>query len=194
MPLRLATLAVLLVTLTGLGLADGVTGIQLRVYFFATAGIVGAGLLLGLMLRRTPWVVGILLIPAVMGSIAYGGSTASLHDGSGQRYWTPTATLPTDYRLAFGEGVLDLRSLKAPATAETVHVTMAGGHLKVIAPKSMDLVVDAHLRFGAVRVDGEDREHGSSIHQVVEPLAIAKGVPITIDAHIATGLLTVERV
>jgi phage shock protein PspC (stress-responsive transcriptional regulator)/FtsH-binding integral membrane protein len=193
MPLRLATLCVLIVALTVLGLIDAASGIQLRTYFFVTAGIVAAALLLGLALRRTPWVLSILLIPALLGSIAYGGTTASLHDGSGQRNWTPTTTLPGSYRLAFGEGILDLRSLQTPETPRTVHVTMAGGRLRIIAPKTMNLVVDAHLRFGEISVDGVDRQHGSGVYQTIEPLAGHQGAQITIDARLATGQITVDH-
>jgi phage shock protein PspC (stress-responsive transcriptional regulator) len=193
MPVRWATLAVLVATLTVLGLVDAVTGIQLRVYFFAGVAIVGLGLLIGFALRRTPWVVSILLVPAIAGSIAYGGSTASLHDGSGQRNWTPTSALSGSYRLAFGEGILDLRSLQTPETPRTVHVTMAGGRLRIIAPKTMNLVVDAHLRFGEISVDGVDRQHGSGVYQTIEPLAGHQGAQITIDARLATGQITVDH-
>jgi phage shock protein PspC (stress-responsive transcriptional regulator) len=193
MPIRLATLGALLATLIVLGLVDAASGIQLRAYFFAAAGIIGLGLVVGLVLRRTPWVVSILLIPALVGAVAFGGSTASLHDGSGQRSWTPTTALPASYRLAFGDGVLDLRSLKMPATPRTVHVTMAGGRLQIVAPPTMNLTVDAHLRFGQIKEDGIDKEHGSSISQVIEPLATAKGTPITVDVQLATGLVQVDH-
>jgi hypothetical protein len=193
MPVRLATLGVLLAALVVLGLVDAASGIQLRAYFFATAGIVGLGLLVGLVLRRTPWSVALLLVPAVLGSVAFGGSTASLHDGSGQRSWTPTSSLPANYRLAFGDAVLDLRSLKAPTSPQTVNITMAGGRLQIVAPPTMNLAVDAHLRFGQVQEDGIDKEHGSSISQVVEPLARATGAPITLDVHLATGLVEVDH-
>lgn len=193
MPVRLATLAALIVTLTVLGLVDAASGIQLRVYFYAALGIVGAGVLLGLLLRRTPWGISVLLIPAAVGAIAYGGSRASLHDGSGERDWTPTTSLASNYRLAFGQGVLDLRSLHATSTPQTVHVTMAGGQVRILAPKTMNLTVDAHLRFGQISVDGVDKEHGAGLQHTIAPLASAQGVPITVDVELATGRITVNH-
>jgi hypothetical protein len=70
---------------------------------------------------------------------------------------------------------------------------MAGGRLRILAPRTMNLVVDAHLRFGDIEVDGVDRQHGTSVSQVVQPLAEARGATLTVDAHVATGQITVEH-
>ena len=54
-----------------------------------------------------------LLIVSVVGLVAFAPTHASLHDGSGQRDWTPAAVtdLNDHYKLAFGQGVLDLTRL-----------------------------------------------------------------------------------
>jgi phage shock protein PspC (stress-responsive transcriptional regulator) len=193
MPVRLSILGALVATLTVLGLVDAASGIQLRVYFYVVLGIVGLGLLVGMALRRTPWALSVLLIPAAVGSIAYGGSAASLHDGTGQRDWVPTTSLPSNYRLAFGDGVLDLRSLHAQSSPQTVHVRLAGGRVRIIAPATMNLTVKANVRFGQLQVDGIDKDDGAGVDHLVAPLATAKGQPIRVDVELATGQVVVEH-
>ncbi|MGN6606755.1 MAG: PspC domain-containing protein [Jatrophihabitans sp.] len=193
-PVRLATVGALLTTLVVLGLIDAAKGIVLPTYFFVTLGIVGAGLLVGLLLRRTPWSLLPLLIPAVAGSIAYTGSGASLHDGFGDRAWTPSTSLAPSYRLAFGRGTLDLTSLTAPTTPTTVHITEASGQVRIVAPKSLDLRVDTHLHFGLLKVDGHKVDDGSHIDHVVAAPTGATGAPITIDVQLATGEIVVDHV
>ena len=77
---------------------DAVWGIAIPVYFWVVSATVLLGLLVGLVLRRTPWSVAVLLVPAVAGIVAFGGSGASLHDGFGQRQWTPTGAPDSHYR------------------------------------------------------------------------------------------------
>jgi phage shock protein PspC (stress-responsive transcriptional regulator)/FtsH-binding integral membrane protein len=83
LPLRIAIIVSLAVTLTVLGIVDAVTGIQFQTYFWVTLGIVGLGLLVGLVMRRTPWSMLPLLVLGGAGAIAFGGSAASLHAGRG---------------------------------------------------------------------------------------------------------------
>ena len=128
MPVRVAMLVTLIVTLTVLGIADAVSGIQLQAYFWTTLGIVGVGLLVGMVLRRTPWGMTPLLIPAIAGVVAFAGSHASLHDGTGQRVWTATDTPASSYGLAFGQGTLDLTQLPIHHTEQHIDITMAAGH------------------------------------------------------------------
>jgi phage shock protein PspC (stress-responsive transcriptional regulator) len=196
MPIRVATLATLLLTLIVLGLIDAASGIWLPVYFYVSLGILGAGFCIGLVLRRTPWSVVPLLAPAIAGTVVFGGSHASLHDGVGQREWKPTSTVSSDYRLAFGEGVLDLRSLSSPTAPQTVHVTMAGGQVKVIASKTMNVVVQANLRFGRIVVDGSDEgetRRGVGLSDTIDAPTGATGPQLTIDVHLAAGQVTVDH-
>jgi phage shock protein PspC (stress-responsive transcriptional regulator) len=195
MPIRVAALVTLVVTLTVLGNIDAVSGIQFQVYFWVTLGIVGLALLVGLALRRTPYGISPLLIPAVVGAIAFGGSHASLHDGVGQREWKPTAPPASEYRLAFGQGVLDLTSMPTPTTPRTIDVTVGAGQVKIIAKKSLNLTVLANIHFGEVEVDGDqDHAHGGvGISRTVSPPAHATGVPITVDVHLTNGQLVVDH-
>jgi phage shock protein PspC (stress-responsive transcriptional regulator) len=195
LPIRIAILATLVVTLTVLGIVDAFSGIQLQVYFWTSLGIVGVGLLAGLVSRRTPISMATLLVPSVVGAIAFAGSHTSLHDGMGEREWKPTAAPSAEYRLAFGQGILDLRSMPAQTAARTIHVTMGAGQLKIIAPKTLNLTVVANIHIGLLEVDGGDgnRHDGFGISRTVSPPAAAKGTPITIDVHLADGNVTVDR-
>jgi phage shock protein PspC (stress-responsive transcriptional regulator)/FtsH-binding integral membrane protein len=190
-PVRLATLAALTVTLVVLGLVDAARGIVVPTYFFVTLGIVGAGLLVGLALRRTPVSLVPLLVPALIGSFALAGSSASLHDGVGERSWLPTASA-AHYKLAFGRGTLDLRSYTA-ADAATLHVTVGAGQVRILAPASMDLTVRTHIRFGQLEVDRVETEHGSGIDHVVSPPAGATGSPVTVDVELGDGQVRIDR-
>jgi phage shock protein PspC (stress-responsive transcriptional regulator)/FtsH-binding integral membrane protein len=206
-PVRLSVLVVLLVTLASIGTADAVRGVLLPVYFWVTLGIVGAGLLVGLALRRTPWSLAPLLIPSIVGLIAFGGTRASLHDGVGQQTWAPTS-VPTSssYRLAFGQGVLDLRNLTAQSAPTTIDVTMAAGQVQILAPKSLNVVVAANVRFGAITASNALPDgyvtfgnngnvlasgFGRSL-QLAAPSG-ANGAPITVDVHLADGQVDVRR-
>jgi phage shock protein PspC (stress-responsive transcriptional regulator) len=204
-PVRITVLVVLLLTLAGLATADAVRGIVLPVYFWVTLGIVGVGLLVGLALRRTPWSLTVLLVPAVLGIIAFGNTSASLHDGVGQRHWKPIDAPASSYRLAFGQGVLDLRDLDPQTSPRTISVTMAGGQMRVIAPRSMRLTVKAHIRFGVLTVEPPNRqtasfgngsnvvESGFKVNRTVPPPASATGQPIRVVVHLADGQVDVRR-
>jgi phage shock protein PspC (stress-responsive transcriptional regulator) len=198
LPVRLATLGALIVTLVALGVADVIGGIVLPTYFWVTGGIALLGLLVGAALRRTPWSMAPLLIPAIAGLIAFGGTRASLHDGTGQRDWTPTsaATLAPSYRLAFGQGVLDLRHVGPLDGARTVDVTVAAGQVKVLLPKAMNATVTADVHIGVVTVDGSelDRTGGWNFSHVVLPPDGASGPTVTINVHLADGDVDVRHV
>ena len=201
MPIKITTLATLGVTLLVLGLIDGLHGIALPIYFWVTLGIVGIGLLVGMTLRRTPWSLISLLVPAILGTIAFGGSHALLHDGVGDREWRPTTAPATQYRLAFGQGVLDLRQLPAQDRPRTIRVDVAAGQVRILAPKTMNLTVDANVHIGSVEVDGQrfgdgydSRTRGGfNYNRTIDPPAGASGQPITVDVHLADGNIDIER-
>jgi phage shock protein PspC (stress-responsive transcriptional regulator)/predicted membrane protein len=194
-PVKVATLVTLGAALLTLGLIDSAHGIAFPLYFWFATAILGVGLVVGMVLRRTPWSVGVLLIPAVAGVIAFAGSHSSLHDGVGQRVWTPSATLSSSYRLAFGQATLDLRSLHPQSDPRIIHVEQAGGQLTIIAPTTMNLTVSANVHFGLVRVDGDssDQNGGVGVSRLVEPPSAATGAPITIYVHLADGRVDIDH-
>ncbi|MDP9094109.1 MAG: PspC domain-containing protein [Actinomycetota bacterium] len=200
-PVRMATLGVLVLTLGILAAVDGASGIDLPVYFWVTLGIVVAALVVGMALRRTPWSIATLIVPSVAGLVAFGGTSAQLHDGFGQRDWTPVSSsaLKSDYRLAFGQGVLDLR-LVVIESARTVHITVAAGQVRLILPPTMNATVDANVHLGVIAVDGNDvnsaggwNSRGMNINRTILPPATASGLPVTIDVHLADGNISVTH-
>ena len=204
-PIRIAVLVTLVVTLVSLGIADAVSGIRLPVYFWVTLGIVGAGLLVGMVLRRTPWSMTPLLVGALAGTVAFGNTGASLHDGVGAHDWVPTtaAALGSDYRLAFGQATLDLRHLPTPTTPRRIDVTMAAGQVVVDLPRDLNATVVANVRMGTIEVDGSPatvtngvfghRANGYDVQQTVLPPDGAAGAPLTVVVHLADGQISVRH-
>jgi phage shock protein PspC (stress-responsive transcriptional regulator) len=195
-PVRIGILVTLVVTFTVLGLVDAFSGVQLQLYFWAALAIIGGGLLVGLVTRRTPISMTPLLVPTIAGAIAFGGSHASLHDGIGQREWKPSGTPSADYRLAFGQGILDLRAMPPQSAPRTIHITMGAGQVKIIAPRTLNLTVLANVHIGQVEVDRDGapytRNGGIGLSRVVSPPPGATGTPITVDVHLADGNVTVS--
>jgi phage shock protein PspC (stress-responsive transcriptional regulator) len=200
-PVRMAALGALVLTLGVLAAIDGASGIDLPVYFWVMLGIVVVALVVGMALRRTPWSLATLIVPSVAGLVAFGATSAQLHDGFGQRDWTPidSAGLKSDYRLAFGQGVLDLRPVVIDS-ARTVHITVAAGQVRLILPPTMNATVDANVHLGIVRVDGNDvnadggwNSRGMNVNRTILPPATATGAPVTIDVHLADGNISVDH-
>ncbi|MFN2561140.1 MAG: PspC domain-containing protein [Jatrophihabitans sp.] len=194
LPVRIAILGTLVAALTVLGIVDAATGIQLQTYFWTALGILVGGLLIGLVLRRFPVSLTSLLVPSVLGVVAFGGSHASLHDGFGQRDWRPTSAAAADYRLAFGQGVLDLRNLPGQSIPSRIDITVGAGQVKILAPKTLNLTVDANIHLGQLNVDDKQpADGGVGLSRIVDPPKGATGAPITVDVHLADGNVRVER-
>jgi phage shock protein PspC (stress-responsive transcriptional regulator) len=193
LPIRLAVLVALVADLTTLGIADAVHGVQFQWYFWSVLMILAAGMLAGLVSRRWSWSLLSLVPLAVIGAVGFAGSHASLHDGIGQREWKPTTAPAAQYKLMFGQGILDLRDLPAVTSPTSIDVTLGAGQVKIIAPKSMNLTVLANLHFGQLDVDSHNRSgHGGvGLSRTVDPPAGATGAPITVNVHVADGNITV---
>lgn len=207
-PVRWATVGVLVVALAVLGLVDAATGIPLPLYAWATMVIVGVGLLVGFGLRRTPWVLALLLLPATLVALALGGTSASLHDGVGTRTWTPTTAgdIADGYRLAAGQATLDLRSLGRLDAPQDIDVVMAAGQVRLLLPATMNAVVEADVRCGAITVDGDvvgdngnrgfgptSDNNGFGVSHTVRPPAGATGPEVHIHVELADGEVRVDR-
>jgi hypothetical protein len=189
-------LLALAATLLTLGLVDAATGIALPVYFWCALAILGGGLLIGMVLRRTPWSLVVLLVPAIIGTVAFAGSHARLHDGVGRREWTPVSAPAAHYALAVGDATLDLQSLRTQSGPDTVRIDQAAGRLRIIAPKTLAMRVVTNVHFGVITVDGEaprDGTNGAGLSRTVEPLPSATGPLVTIDVHLADGRVDIVR-
>ena len=142
----------------------------------------------------------LLLIPAILGIIAFGSTDARLSDGFGTRDWVPTSAPAASYRLAFGQGTLDLRHVPTATSASTVDVTMAAGNVRIIAPPTMNLRVIANVHIGRIQVDeptvlpnGGQDSGGINLQESIEPPAGASGAQLTVDVHLAAGLISLEH-
>jgi phage shock protein PspC (stress-responsive transcriptional regulator) len=198
LPIKIATLVTFVVAMVVLGLVDAAHGIALPVYFWVALAILGTGLLVGLSLRRASWSIAVLLVPTVIGLIGFAGTKASLRDGIGQKQWKPTTTLGTKYRLAFGQGVLDLRSF-TPAHASTVRIDVAAGQVEILAPRTLNLRVHAEVRFGDISIDGHSYDdgglssHGINVSRMIEAPATATGPAVTVDVRLADGNIDIRH-
>ncbi|HJQ43529.1 MAG TPA: PspC domain-containing protein [Jatrophihabitantaceae bacterium] len=196
-PLRIGAIVALVATIAILAAFDATKGVALPVYPWVTFGIVGVALLAGLVLRRTPWSLTVLLVPAIVGIVAFGTTSASLHDGSGQRDWTPTTgeELKSEYRLAFGQGTLDLRGLPSLTEARSVDITMSSGQVRIIFPAQMNTKVVASVHLGHVIVDDDsDSDSGGfGVNRTIPPNQGATGAPLTVNVHLADGEVAVEH-
>ncbi|PZS31194.1 MAG: hypothetical protein DLM58_12175 [Pseudonocardiales bacterium] len=197
MPVRLATLGTLAVTLSILGLVDAANGVDLPVYFWATLAIVGLGLITGMVLRRTPWTLAALLVPALIGVVGFAGSHARLHDGLGAREWAPTsaADIDTNYRLAFGQAKLDLRNVGPLDQPRTIHLTLGAGQARILLPPTMNATVKANVHLGSVEVDSIETNPngGFNYNRTIRPPAPATGPALTIDVHVADGQISIDH-
>ncbi len=198
-PVRVGTLVTLVLALAVLGVVDGITGIALQAYCWTALGVLGLGVLAGVVTRRTSLSLLPLLVVAAIGCVAFAGSHAQLRDGSGQRVWTPVDHPAASYRLAFGQGVLDLRSLRQQAGKHRIDITVGAGRVLVIAPKSLAVTVRANAHFGTVQTRdggaGFERDHtdGAGVSRLLPPPATAVGQPLLVDIHLADGDITVDR-
>jgi phage shock protein PspC (stress-responsive transcriptional regulator) len=201
-PIRIATLGSLVVSIAILAAIDAATGIAIPTYLWVAFGITLGGLLAGVVLRRTPWTLLLLLVPTVVGLVAFAPTSASLHDGSGQRDWAPTSAdqLKSDYRLAFGRGQLDLTHVGTLTSPRTVDIRLAAGQVRILLPAGLNATVHANVHLGIVTVDGNDRSTGDGwdsrgwgVNRTVFPAAGTTGVPLTINVQLADGNVSVDH-
>jgi len=200
-PLRVAAFGALAAAVIALAVVDALVGIWLPVYFWVAGGIALAALLVGVVLRRAPWSLVPVLVVAALGTGAFGGSHASLHDGIGQQIWTPatSADVRGDYRFALGQGVLDLRRV-TPTGPHDIHVTLGAGQVRLILPPAMNATVQTHIRLGDVTVEGDDLvvagdtgRDDYGVDKTILPPTGATGPAVTIDVDVADGNITVAH-
>lgn len=200
-PIRWGTLGALVAAIGGLAIADAIGGIVIPVYFWVGGAIVLVGLGVGLATRRTPWGLTVLLVPAVLGLIAFGNSPASFHDGSGKTAWAPASASQLDdqYRLAFGQLTLDLRSINSVDTPRTINITQAAGQVHLLLPNTLNASVHADVHLGDVRVDdnstndGPNDAGGFGYQKVVPAPSTATGAELTINVHLAAGDVKIDH-
>jgi hypothetical protein len=153
-------------TVSALLVAAGVTGllhaldvidVNLTAVLAAATCAVGAVLVLSAWVGRARGLIflGALLLAATAASSVV---DVPLRGGIGQVTYRPTqaSELRSPYELAIGEMRVDLRALTFPSGVTTVETQQGIGHLEVLVPSSVDLVVEAHIGAGSINVVGQE--------------------------------------
>jgi phage shock protein PspC (stress-responsive transcriptional regulator) len=196
--LRLVSLIVLGLTLSGLGVVQGV-GIALPLAAYLAAAL----LVIGLTLVAATWLglargllpVGVLLASAVLIVTAGGPDLRVPVESTYSRAYTTLAQLPVAGDSEdFGKLSVDLSQLAVTADASyTAHVDL--GQLEVMVPKDAHVVVNYTADMGAVRAYGEEVQAGSELTgQVTDPQpAQPSQHTLTLNLSVDAGNIQVQR-
>lgn len=164
--LRLVALAVLALTLTGLGVADGLgVAVPLAGYFSAALLVLGLALVAAAWLGRARGIMplALLVLLATVATTVTGPVARSLGWESEQRTYTNTSQLgPGDQRQR-GRLQVDLTQLSLTSDAAyTAHVGV--GAIEVSVPGNTNVVLNWGFEAGAVIVDKAKVNSGSDLH------------------------------
>jgi len=195
-------IGVLLALVLGWGLVamlDAFTRVPFPAYLWVGMAILGTGLLLSLMTRRTMLSLLVPLLLLAVVAVGLGGTRASLSDGSGKIGWRPTsASQLGTYRQFAGQSTLDLTAMRPPTAPATAQITQAAGEVVVRVPRTLNATVISDVHFGDI-ADGTSRavgqyQAGGNVHLQLDPPAGASGQPVTIHVSLTAGHVEVDRV
>jgi hypothetical protein len=199
--LRLVTLLVLGLTLSGLGIADYV-GQPVPDVVYAAAAL----LVIGLALVAATWFgrargllpVGILLVVGVLGltmsSPTETGLPAPPPPTTTRSYTTVSQLPPAGDVLDVGRLTVDLSRLRV--TSDAVYAARVdAGELDVIVPADVNVLVDYRVDFGSVTAYGKQVAGGPELMGVIaDPVAQPSGTPtLTVKLVVTVGQVTVRR-
>ena len=195
--LRLVSLIVLGLTLTGLGIAQAVgVAIPLAGYLAAALLVIGVTLLAATWfgMARGLLPVGVLLAAAVLIVTAAGPALRIPFATSHHAYMT-VAELPTagDFE-DFGELSVDLSQLALSSDASySAHVDV--GRLDVTVPKDANVVLNYTADMGAVRAYGDEVQAGPELTgQIKDPQPAQPGQrTLTLNLSVDAGNIQVQR-
>jgi phage shock protein PspC (stress-responsive transcriptional regulator) len=196
-PITRTVAVLLLLTLATLAVVDLVTGIPFGTYFWVIGGVTVAGLAVGLITRRTPRWLPLLLIPAAIGVVSFGTSSASAHDGLGDRTWRPDATtaVASNYHFGFGRSTLDLTAVGQPAADKTIKVQQGAGQVRLMIPRALPVKIEAHVHQGVVTVEGTDLDNGWQVDATSASAAATDAANvITLDVHLTAGQVWIDYI
>jgi phage shock protein PspC (stress-responsive transcriptional regulator) len=195
--LRLISLIVLGLTLSGLGIAQAL-GIAIPI-----AGYLAAALLvIGLTLLVATWLgmargllpLGIVLAVAVVIATAAGPALRTpVAPVSAQAYTALTELPAAGDSEDFGKLTVDLTQLAITKDATyTAHVDL--GQLVVTVPKDANVLINYRADLGAVRAYGADVRAGSEVSGRLDPQPIQPGKhTLTLDLSVDAGNIEVQR-
>ena len=196
--LRLISLIVLGLTLSGLGVIQGLgIALPLASYFAAALLVIGLTLIaatwLGLARGLLP--VGVILAIAVLIVTAGGSELRVPVETTSSHSYTTLPELPVAGDSEdFGKLSVDLSQLAVTADASyTAHVDL--GQLEVTVPKDAHVVVNYTADMGAVRAYGEEIQGGSELTgRVTDPQPARPGQhTLTLNLSVDAGNIQVQR-
>lgn len=159
--------------------------------------VVGLGLVVGTWVGRARWLilVGLSLLPFVVAASLAQSIGLSLAGGFGERVHTVVepGELQPRYEFGAGEFVLDLRDLRIPAGGARTEVSVGAGEVRVYVPDDVDVVVDADVRVGELRI-GDEILAGTGLASAVElpPRTGPAGTgALHLDVRLAAGELRI---
>jgi hypothetical protein len=200
-PLAIAVTVLFLVGLAVIGLTDALFGVSFAAYVWFAVAVFGIGWVVSVLARRTLWALlplALLMTPLL---IVFGGTSASLSDGSGQYGWAPTsASQLSDHRQFAGNTVVDLTKLPALTTPETVSISQGAGQVKVVVPPNANVTVTSAVHVGDIQLntshDPGEYAAGFNASLTVHPPASVtelNGAPLTVDVTLTAGHVHIVR-
>lgn len=166
--LRLVSLLAVGLTLTGLGVADAAgVAVPSTVYLASTLLVLGLTLVVAAWVGRARGIlpVALLMLVATVGSSVAGMATQQEGWGSVHRTYTSATELVAEDHHRLGELQVDMADLTSK-TDETYTARVERGMLEVVAPRSMNVVVNWQLGAGTVRLNGQEVEGGTQLRGV----------------------------
>jgi phage shock protein PspC (stress-responsive transcriptional regulator) len=198
-PIKIGVAVALGIAWATLAVFNAFNRVPLPAYIWVGLAVLGTGFLVSLVTRRLV----LLLLPpmALLAAVAlfFGGTSASLKDGSGRVGWTPTSVAQlTDHRQFAGQTTLDLTQLASLPVAESVTITQAAGEVRLLLPANLNATVVADVHTGDIQV-GSSRDTGKyvggwNVHLEVPPTTATTGQPLTIHVDLTVGHVQIDRV
>ena len=195
--LRLVSLIVLGLTLSGLGIAQAL-GVAIPVAAYLAAAL----LVIGVTLVAATWfgmargllAVGLVLAVAVL-IVTAAGPALRVPFATSTHAYTSLAELPVAGDTEdFGRLSVDLSQLAVTTdTRYTAHVDM--GRLEITVPNDVNVVVNYSADMGAVRAYGDEVQAGSELKgQIKDPQPARPGQhTLTLDLSVDAGNIQVQR-
>jgi phage shock protein PspC (stress-responsive transcriptional regulator) len=194
--LRMVSLIVLGLTLSGLGVAQALgAAIPLASYLAAALLVIGVTLVIATWLGKARGLLPVGAVLAVAVLIVTTAGSALEVPMSTSRAYTTLAELPAAGDSEdFGKLSVDLSQLAVATDASyTAHIDL--GRLEVTVPKDANVVVNYSADMGAVRAYGDEVQGGSELTgQIPDPRPGRPGEPtLTLNLSVDAGNIQVQR-
>jgi phage shock protein PspC (stress-responsive transcriptional regulator) len=195
--LRLVSLIMLGLALSGLGIAQALGAtIPLAAYLAVPLLIIALTLVAATWLGRARGLLplGVVLAIAAVLLTAAGPAFRVPVDARSSHVYANVAELPiAGDSQEFGEMSVDLRRLAVTSDAAyRAHVDV--GHLDVIVPKNVNVVINYKADLGAVRAYGAEVQAGSDLGGRIDPQPVLpQAHTLTLDLSVDAGDIEVQR-